>query len=47
MTLQEAITHIEDILQKDICEKCKEEHRELKEFLLELQERRNADKVRS
>lgn len=40
MTLDEAIEHIDEVLQSSACEKCKQEHQQLKEWLLELKEYR-------
>lgn len=41
MTLEEAIFHCEEIIKNDsICDKCKEEHKQLKNWLEELREKR-------
>ena len=63
MTLEEAISHAEEVAQKcedfvrchscdrelgfvKRCQKCAEEHRQLAEWLRELQERRTSDVLR-
>jgi hypothetical protein len=43
MSLEEAIEHAEDIAISAIGCECREEHRQLAEWLRELQERRKAD----
>lgn len=40
MTLEEAIKHIDEVLESSACERCKREHLQLKEWLLELKMRR-------
>ncbi|EJU22945.1 hypothetical protein HMPREF1143_0476 [Peptoanaerobacter stomatis] len=40
MTLQEAINHIDEVINDTKCEECKKEHIQLKQWLIELQERR-------
>ena len=40
MTLQEAINHIDEVINHTECEECKKEHMQLKQWLLELQQRR-------
>ena len=40
MTLKEAINHIDEVIETVECEECKKEHIQLKQWLIELQERR-------
>lgn len=40
MELQEAIEHIDEVIKYISCEECKKEHLQLKEWLIELLERR-------
>ena len=47
MTLKEAINHIDAVIQDAECEECRKEHIQLKQWLLELQQRReNENKTR-
>lgn len=43
MTLQEAIEHCLDVAEREPCRACAEEHRQLAEWLAELQDRRRND----
>lgn len=44
MSLDEAIEHIDEIINKgDMCEECKLEHLQLKNWLIELKQYRNAE----
>ena len=45
MTIEEAIEHCEDIISDGKCDQCAEEHRQLVEWLRELQERRKAPEI--
>lgn len=48
MTLPEAINHLKEKLSEPdtfSCQACQEEHKQLLEWLLELQDRRNRDEV--
>ena len=48
MTLNEAIDHLNDVLRPERkweCEECRNEHIQLREWLLELQERRKFENV--
>lgn len=40
MTLDEAIEHIDEVIYSSTCEACKQEHWQLREWLLELKEYR-------
>lgn len=41
MTLDEAIEHCDEVVQKEDCSKCAKEHEQLKEWLEELKELKN------
>lgn len=43
MELQEAIEHIDEVIEDISCENCKNEHLQLKEWLIELLERRSRE----
>jgi len=40
MTLQQAIEHAEEVARNEKCEECKNQHKQLVEWLKELEERR-------
>lgn len=40
MTLQEAINHIDEVINHTECEACKNQHIQLKQWLIELKNRR-------
>ena len=47
MTLKEAINHIDEVIKDAECEECRKKHIQLKQWLLELQQRReNENKTR-
>ena len=41
MTLDEAIKHCDEVIEKENCSKCAKEHEQLKEWLEELKELKN------
>lgn len=43
MALEECIEHLNDLISKMECSKCKDEHIQLRAFLLELKDRREKD----